>query len=412
MAFARRTERDVVTGAEIHDRPKKRAAPGKEDDDTEMETAATQPASPNAHRSPGPKPVADLKLSFAKLASAQSARAVRPSRPAAATPAVASGKETPRRLLYPRACDYLTQVFQMVRSRQAFSLEPGAAIVREMAGGATGSDELFIAALHLDDRSRFAIHHSVNVAVYAVHMARDLGFDPERQAKIGLAGLLHDVGMALVPENIIHKRGPLSAEEMNALKERPNLALKILQDLGPDAAALAETAGQVYERLDGSGYPRGLPSGEIHEFAKIIGLLDLYEALVHSRPNRERLSFFEAVKYIFKSCKTQFDRDYMKSLLRVFTVFPLHSCVQLNSEAIGRVIATHPDQPMRPKLQILMDSQRRKTLVERIVDLPEEPLLNIVRSVSEKEIKELLQGLAVVRTEPEAGCDTMKEPIM
>ncbi len=412
MAFARRTERDVVTGAEIHDRPKKRAAPGKEDDDTEMETAATQPASPNAHRSPGPKPVADLKLSFAKLASAQSARAVRPSRPAAATPAVASGKETPRRLLYPRACDYLTQVFQMVRSRQAFSLEPGAAIVREMAGGATGSDELFIAALHLDDRSRFAIHHSVNVAVYAVHMARDLGFDPERQAKIGLAGLLHDVGMALVPENIIHKRGPLSAEEMNALKERPNLALKILQDLGPDAAALAETAGQVYERLDASGYPRGLPSGEIHEFAKIIGLLDLYEALVHSRPNRERLSFFEAVKYIFKSCKTQFDRDYMKSLLRVFTVFPLHSCVQLNSEAIGRVIATHPEQPMRPKLQILMDSQRRKTLVERIVDLPEEPLLNIVRSVSEKEIKELLQGLAVVRTEPEAGCDTVKEPIM
>ena len=377
-----------------------------------METAATQPASPNAHRSPGPKPVADLKLSFAKLASAQSARILHPSRPATATPAVASGKEAPRRLLYPRACDYLTQVFQMVRSRQAFSLEPGAAIVREMADGATGSDELFIAALHLDDRSRFAIHHSVNVAVYAVHMARDLGFDPERQAKIGLAGLLHDVGMALVPENIIHKRGPLSAEEMNALKERPNLALKILQDLGPDAAALAETAGQVYERLDGSGYPRGLPSGEIHEFAKIIGLLDLYEALAHSRPNRERLCFFEAVKYIFKSCKTQFDRDYMKSLLRVFTVFPLHSCVQLNSEAIGRVIATHPEQPMRPKLQILMDSQRRKTLVERIVDLPEEPLLNIVRSVSEKEIKELLQGLAVVRTEPEAGCDTMKEPIM
>jgi HD-GYP domain-containing protein (c-di-GMP phosphodiesterase class II) len=358
------------------------------------------------------KPVADLKLSFAKLASAQSARSVRPSRPAEAAAAAASGKAAPRRLLYPRACEYLAQVFQMVRSRKAFSLEPGAAVVREMADGATGSDELFIAALHLDDRSRFAVHHSVNVAVYAVHMARDLGFDPERQARIGLAGLLHDVGMALVPENVIHKQGPLSAEEMNMLKERPNLALKILQDLGPEAAALAVTAGQVYERLDGSGYPRGLPSGEIHEFAKIIGLLDLYEALVHSRPNRERLSFFEAVKYIFKSCKTQFDRSYMKSLLRVFTVFPLHSCVQLNSEAIGRVIAIHPDQPMRPKLQIIMDSQRRKTLVERIVDLPEEPLLNIVRSVSEKEIKELLQGLAVVRTEPEAGCDTVKEPIM
>jgi len=386
--------------------------PGKEDPHTEMETAALKPASPDAHRRSDHKPVADLKLSFAKLASTQSARTERPSRPVAAAPAAASRNEAARRLLYPKACDFLAQVFQMVRDRKAFSLEPGAAIVREMADGATASDELFIAALHLDDRSRFAIHHSVNVAVYAVHMARDLGFDPERQVQIGLAGLLHDVGMALIPENVIHKRGPLSAEELNVLKERPNLALKILQHFGPEGATIAETAGQVYERLDGSGYPRGLPSGEIHEFAKIIGLLDLYEALVHSRPNRERLSFFEAVKYIFKSCKTQFNRDYMKSLLRVFTVFPLHSCVQLNSEAIGRVIDIHPDQPMRPKLQILMDSQRRKTLVERIVDLPEEPLLNIVRSISEKEIKELQQGLTVVHKEPEAGCDTVKEPIM
>lgn len=218
--------------------------------------------------------------------------------------------------------------------------------------------------------------------------------------------------MALIPENTIYKQGPLSAEELNALKDRPNLALKILQGLGPAGATIAETAGQVYERMDGSGYPRGLSSAEIHEFAKIIGLLDLYEALVHSRPNRERLSFFEAVKYIFKSCKTQFERHYMKSLLRVFTVFPLHSCVQLNSEAVGRVIAIHPDQPMRPKLQILIDSQRRKPLVERIVDLPEEPLLNIVRSISEKEIKELLQGLTILPVEPEAGGDTLREPII
>jgi HD domain len=182
--------------------------------------------------------------------------------------------------------------------------------------------------------------------------------------------------------------------------------------LGPLGAAMAETASQIYERSDGSGYPRGLSGDEIHEFAKILGLLDLYEALVHSRPSRERLSFLEAVKYIFKSCKTQFERHYIKSLLRVFTVFPLHSCVELNSGAFGQVIETHPDQPMRPKLKVLMDSQRRKVLAERIIDLPEEPLLNVVRSVSEKEAHELLQGTAGVTAEPEPGCDAVKEPIM
>ena len=179
----------------------------------------------------------------------------------------------------------------MVRNRRPFALEPGEAIIAEMASGSSVSDELFITALHLDEPRQFAVHHSVNVAVYALHMAKDLGFDPERQVQIGLAGLLHDVGMALVPEATIYKQGALSDAELKALKERPNLAFKILQGLGPSGAAIAETASQIYERIDGSGYPHGLAGDEIHEFAKILGLLDLYEALVHSRPSRERLRF-------------------------------------------------------------------------------------------------------------------------
>jgi HD-GYP domain-containing protein (c-di-GMP phosphodiesterase class II) len=281
-----------------------------------------------------------------------------------------------------------------------------------MAVNRPASDELFIAALHMDDRDQFAIHHSVNVAIYAVKMAQDLGFDQGRQVQIGMAGLLHDLGMALIPENIVYKKSPLSPEEMAALKNRPNVAYQILQCLAPENAYLAECAAQVYERLDGTGYPRGLKSDEIHEFAQIIGLLDLYEALVHSRPNREKLSFFEAVKYIFKSCKTQFQRHYMKSLLRVFTVFPLHSCVQLNSEAVGRVLETYADQPMRPKLQIIYDSQRRKVLTERIVSLAEAPLLNIVRCVSEKDIQEFVMGIPASRHSSEEGGNTVAEPIV
>lgn len=377
-----------------------------------METAELRPMRPGPRSGVDRNPAKDLKLSFARLAAAQSKGAVRAPRPAAAAHSASDRPEESRNLLYSKACDYLSHVFQMVRSRQTFPLEPAVAIIQKMAAPSSAPDELFVAALHLDDRRQFAVPHSVNVAVYAIKMAQDLGFDPERQVQIGTAGLLHDIGMALIPEPIIYKQGALNADELKTLKDRPNLAFTILQGLGPEGAAIAETAAQVYERLDGSGYPRGLQADEIQEFSKILGLLDLYEALVHSRPSRGRLSFFEAVKYIFKSCKTQFDRNYMKSLLRVFTVFPVHSYVQLNSEAVGRVIQTYPDQPMRPKLQIILDSQRRKALGERIVDLPEAPLLNIVRSISEKEIRDLFHGVAVEHDVPNVSCDTVKEPIM
>ena len=351
----------------------------------------------------------EAKFTFAKLAAVQAASAALTAPPAAAA---AQRPLADRRQLHAQACACLELIFSAVRTRSAFALPPAAAIVRRMAAERPVRDELFIEALHRDEIDRFALHHSVNVAVYAIKMAQDLGFNEERQVEIGLAGLLHDVGIALLPEQVVYKKGPLTAEELDLLRERPNSAWRILQCLGPEKSLIAECAAQVYERADGSGYPRGLAAEEIHEYAQIIGLLDLYEALVHSRPNREKLSFFEAVKYICKSCKAQFRRRHLKSLLRVFTVFPLDSYVQLNSEAIGKVVETVPDQPMRPKLQIILDSQRREVLAERIIALTEAPLLNIARGVPERELHELRKGAAHVRETDEATCDTVKEPVL
>lgn len=348
----------------------------------------------------------EVKFSFARLAAAKSAETPRAVH-AAAVPPVSH-----RRELHAQACNCLAQIFSAVRAKRPFSLEPAVSLIRRMAAERPQPDALFALALHLDEPKNFPLHHGVNVAVYAVKMAQDLGFDEEHQVEIGLAGLLHDVGIALLPDALLHKKGPLADAELSLLRERPNSAARILQCLGPAHGSIAESAAQVYERIDGSGHPRGLAGDEIHEYAQIIGLLDLYEALVHSRPNRGRLSFFDAVKYMFKSCKTQFQRRYLKSLLRVFTVFPIGSYVQLNSEAVGRVVETVPEEPMRPTLRILFDSQRRQVLAERAVALTEAPLLNIVRSVTAKEIRELRLGTAALSGPGPATCETVEAPLL
>jgi hypothetical protein len=152
----------------------------------------------------------------------------------------------------------------------------------------------------------------------------------------------------------------------------------------------------VYERVDGSGYPRALKGEEIHEYAQIIGLLDLYEALIHSRPYREKLDHSKAVKQILNSCKNRIQRTHLKSLLRVFTSFPIHGYARLDSNAIGEVLETYPEQPMRPKLQIIFDSQNRLALTERIVSLSDNPLLNIFDSISEGKIQEMLQAQSIL----------------
>lgn len=308
----------------------------------------------------------------------------------ASIPAGGNG-ENRREDLYKEASDYLRSVFDCVRRRQVFKLEPGYHIVDRMVKTQPFQDVLFVMAIHLDDRYNFMIHHSVNVAIFSMKMAAGLGFDKNRQREIGMAALLHDVGTALISEEILNKKDRLTDAEFKIFRERPKHSYRILRELGSPYEKLAEIAVQVYEKIDGSGYPHGLKGEEIHQYAQIIGLVDMYEALIHSRPQREKLLHFSAVKEIIKTSKQCFQRRHLKILLSIFSIFPIYSYVRLNSDAIGKVIETYPDQPMRPKLQIIFDSQKRRVLTERIINLPENPLLYIVDSVSEDEW-ETIQG--------------------
>jgi len=322
----------------------------------------------------------DAKLSFAKLTGGQ---------PKAGNKGIQAKPDKSRKLLYGEASEYLGEVFNALRSRKGFALEKGFEIVQKIVAVNYPQDPVLILALHQDDWRQYVTQHPVNVAVFAIKMADHLGFEKSKQVEIGMAGLLHDVGMAAVPDNILFKQGKLNDAETKIFRQRPNLSSKILRTLGPQFAYLAECAVQVYERIDGSGYPRGLKANEMHEYAQIIGLLDMYESLIHSRPQRAKQTPFAAVKEIIKTSKKHFRREYLKALLGIFTAFPIHSYVKLNSDAIGKVIETYPDQPMRPKIQIIYDSQKRKVLTEKIVALPEESLLHIVDSISETKIKKL-----------------------
>ena len=247
-------------------------------------------------------------------------------------------------------------------------------------------DPLFARAIHKDNPGDYTVYHSVNVSIFAIKMAHFMRFSKQNQVEIGIAGLLHDVGMALIPEDIIFKDGKLSRKELSMLRERPLNSFKILRSVGEEYPYLAESALQVYERIDGSGYPMGLQMDEINEYAQIIGLVSVYEALIHSRPQRAKFLHFTAVKEIMKRDKRGFQKKHLKALLNIFSIFPLSSYVRLNSNAIGRVIETYPDYPMRPKLKIIFDSQKQRVLTNRMIDLSKNPLLYITDSVSEDEI--------------------------
>jgi len=280
--------------------------------------------------------------------------------------------------LYEDACFYVAKIFAAVKERKRFALDPGFRIVRQIVESYCPGDPLFVQTIQTDDQRNYLVNKSVNVSIYATRLARQLGYSKETQAEIGMAGLLHEVGMSLVPKQIMYKKGQLTRKELGIMQQHSEAGYKILLSCSDRYPYLAEVALQIHERVDGSGYPHGLKADEIHEYAQIIGLVDTYEALSHSRPYRDRFDHLHVIKEIIKTCKTRFRKKHLKALVNAFSIFPLSTHVRLNSNAVGRVIETYPDQPMRPRVLIEYDSQGRKVLTERIVNLPDHSLLYIV----------------------------------
>lgn len=291
--------------------------------------------------------------------------------------------------LYDSVITHIKEVYTALRNGGKVSLDPGSDFIHQMVDSPDIGEFLYIMALHLEQGAGYIYQHPVNVAILSVRLAKSMGFAREDTITLGMAALFHDVGTVKIPEGILNKPAALSDSEYQSMRQRPRHSFELLKVLKPEDPYLAEIAIQVHERIDGSGYPLGVQKDEINEYAQIIGLIDVYEALIHNRPHRKRFLYFPAAKEMIKTGKNAFQRGYLKALLNGFSIFPVYSYVRLNSGAIGRVIDTYKDQPLRPKVQVFFDSQERRILTERIIDLPDNPLLHIVASVEENEIQSI-----------------------
>lgn len=238
----------------------------------------------------------------------------------------------------------------------------------------------------LEPYKRFEIPiHCVNVAIFAgkIALGRDL---PLRDTLRAIqAGLLHDIGMARLPESILHKEGALTDEERAEMERHPLLGADLVAALGPDYGWLQRAVRQEHERASGQGYPDGIAGDDIDPLARIVGVADVFEAFSHARDYRSPFTAFEALERVVAMRDEFFDGAIIDALANEISVFPLDSYVKLSSGAIGRVIATNPDNLMRPTIEVLWD-ESWAPIDPRIVALDKVPDLTIERPLHESEV--------------------------
>jgi len=228
--------------------------------------------------------------------------------------------------------------------------------------------------------------HFIDVTVLSLKVGIGMGYDDKRLLDLAMIAFLHDVGLYKIPEHILNKNGKLTEQELKVMQRHPELSADILSKVDDRYRWLADMALQVYERADGSGYPKGLKGAEIHDYAYIVGLVGIYSAMTKDRPYRERVEKGNAIKGIIASSKGMFPVKIVKAFLNQISFFPLNSCVKLNDRSVGRVISTNPNLPLKPTVEILYDSLGNRLAERRVVDLSEQVLLYVTGSIDEEGI--------------------------
>jgi HD-GYP domain-containing protein (c-di-GMP phosphodiesterase class II) len=236
----------------------------------------------------------------------------------------------------------------------------------------------------LGETDDYLYSHSLNVAILAGGVGMALKFSEQQILNLCVSSLLHDLGLLKVPEKIVKKPGKLTKDEFAQVKKHCSYGLDLLANISDMPESIQEVVYQHHERLDGSGYPEGIKGAEISEYAKIIAMIEVYEAMTHPRPYRgEKIIPYEGVREVVQEAKRSFEPRLVKKFLRFITPYPLGSFVCLNNNEIGRIIQTHEDRPLRPVVEIFFDSEGKPPEEPKRIDLAKSPVLHIEKAVDD-----------------------------
>ena len=201
----------------------------------------------------------------------------------------------------------------------------------------------------------YTFTHSVSTTVYSLIIANKLGYSRQMLEKLAAGAMLHDMGKILLDVKIVNKEGKLDKDEFEHIKTHTILGYEALKR----CVNLTELSRIIslyhHERMDGTGYPTKTPAGELHEFARIVAIADVYDALVSDRCYRSKWSSNQAVNYLVEHAETQFDLKLVSVFIKQIAIYPNGSLVRLSNNAIGIVKEQNKNFPLRPFVRVITD---------------------------------------------------------
>ncbi|MBB6452745.1 HD-GYP domain-containing protein (c-di-GMP phosphodiesterase class II) [Salirhabdus euzebyi] len=232
-------------------------------------------------------------------------------------------------------------------------------IVKEIQGCLTENPTALNLLAATKVHENYVYSHCLNVAIYATQLGIENGLPIKKIEEIGLGAMLHDIGKLFVSRDILNKPGKLSNEEFEHVKTHSALGYELLKKIHEIPIPVAHCAYQHHERIDGKGYPRGLKGNEIHNYVKILSVVDVFDAVTSARVYRKPFLPHKGLELLYAGCGTQFENEQVQLFKKCIAIYPAGTTVQLNDGRVGIVSKYDFNAVGRPIVRIIKDEEQQ-----------------------------------------------------
>ncbi len=259
-------------------------------------------------------------------------------------------------------------LFSEARLGHAADAEQCLPLVHDIADSVFRSPGALVSLARLKNQDDYTYMHSVAVCALMITLGRELGLSAEACREVGLAGLMHDLGKAAMPLDVLNKPGKLTDDEYTLMKTHPLRGHELLiEGRGAHEAAL-DVCLNHHERIDGTGYPNALPPERLSQFARMGAVCDVYDAITSNRPYKTGWDPASSIATM-ASWKGHFDPLVFKAFVKGVGIYPVGSLVKLHSGRLAVVLEQNPQSLTAPRVKVFFSTKSNMPVSLQMLDL-------------------------------------------